>query len=143
MTSIEFYRSKGSLYKTADVAANHSNDNNDTRMKNMRLSMLHFDATVSNVCAKNTHVDATASFGTKSASFPNDPTTRNNHPFCFIKVRIFSINFIFEQLCTPFDAGASKMCAKNTHFDAHAYFCVKVCLFGATKNTHFDALFAS
>jgi hypothetical protein len=112
-------------------------------MKNMRLSMSHFDATVSNVCTKNTHVDATAYFGTKSVSFPNDPTTHLNHPFCFIKVRIFSIYFIFEQLRTHFDAGASKMCAKNTHFDARAYFCAKVCLFGATKKTHFDALFAS
>jgi hypothetical protein len=111
--------------------------------KNMRLSMPHFDATVSNVRTKKTHFDATAYFGTKSASFPNDPTTRLNHPFCFIKVRIFSIYFIFDHARTHVDAGASKMCAKNTHFDAHAYFCVKVCIFGATKNTHFDALFAS
>jgi hypothetical protein len=125
--------------------------------KNMRLSMphvtqrcqnvcaknTHFDASASNVCTKNTHFDATAYFGTKSASFPSDPTTRLDHPFCFIKVRIFSIYFIFEQLCTPFDAGASKMCAKNTHFDARAYFCVKVCLFGRAKKTHFDAHFAS
>jgi len=124
-----------SSYKTADAA--------DRMMQKHAFKQATFDATVSNVCTKIHTLTQLRHFGTKSASFPNDPTTHLDHPFCFIKVRIFSIYFIFEQLRTHVDAGASKMCAKNTHFDARAYFCAKVCLFGATKKTHFDALFAS